>query len=253
MLNDLVGKQTSRDLTRNRDIAHKERKEKEMTVSEVPTVEQYLKAIEPHIRQFSPQEQRVAVVMYRELAKGAAVDAHQLAKALGISSGEVHPLIGRDPLKSFIHSDQQGRIVGFGGLSTVPTHHSFDVDGRALFAWCAGDTLFLPAYLGRQARVKSQDPESGELVQLTVAPDRIESIVPDGAVISFNQPESNLFGTSAENLIRSYCHFIFFFASRASGGRWVAKHPGMFLYSPEEGFALAKQIGARIFGPAPAE
>jgi alkylmercury lyase len=224
-----------------------------MTVSETPTVEQHLSKLESYIRPFSPQEQKVAVMIYRELAKGTAVDPQQLGRTLGISPGETQTLLGRDPLSSFIHSDQQGRIVGFGGLSTVPTHHSFEVDGRALFAWCAADTLFIPAYLGRQARVKSHDPETGELVQLAVAPDRIESIVPEHAVISVKKPESDLFGTSAENIMRSYCHFIFFFASPTSGERWVAKHPGTFLYSPAEGFTLAKEISAKLFGPASAQ
>lgn len=221
-----------------------------MTVSETPTVEQYLSTVESHVR-FSPQEQKVAVAIYRELAKGTPVEVQQLGRTLGISSGETQTLLGRDPLRSFIHSDQQGRILGFGGLSMAPTPHSFEVDGRALFAWCAEDTLFIPAYLGRQARIKSHDPETGELVQLAVAPDRIESIVPQHAVISLKKPESDLFDASAENVIRSYCDFIFFFASRASGERWAAKHAGIFLCSLAEGFALAKQISARIFGPPP--
>ncbi|HEY2472485.1 MAG TPA: organomercurial lyase [Terracidiphilus sp.] len=229
------------------------KEENAVTVSELPNVEQYLRSFGTLIRQFMPQQQRVALAIYCELARGAPVDPHQFGQTLGMSLEEVRTLFGGDPLKSFIHSDQQGRILGFGGLSTVPTHHNFEVDGRALFAWCAGDTLFIPAYLGRQARVRSNDPETGELVELTVGPDRVVSITPESAVISFVDPESALFGTTAEQMMQSYCHFIFFFASRASGERWVARHPGTFLYSIAEGFAFTKRASAMIFGPAPSE
>jgi alkylmercury lyase len=45
-----------------------------------------------------------------------------------------------------------------------------------------------------------------------------------------------------------FCHFVFFFASRRSGERWVAKHPGTFLFSLEEAFTLAKRVNARSLG-----
>jgi len=44
------------------------------------------------------------------------------------------------------------------------------------------------------------------------------------------------------------CHYIFFFASRATGQRWAAKHPGTFLYSLEDAFALAKRLNTANFG-----
>jgi alkylmercury lyase len=223
-----------------------------MTTSVKPTGEEYVRAFESRVRQFSPQEQRLGGAIYRELAKGAPVDPEQLNEVLGSSPEEVRAVLQRDPLKSFIHWDEQGRILGFAGLSTVPTHHHFELDGRGLFTWCAGDALFLPAYLGRSARVKSRDPETGELVELTIAPDRIESMVPEGAAISLIQPESDLFGTSAENIQESYCHFIFFFASQQSGERWIGKHRGTFLLSVPEGFSATKEMAARILGAVPA-
>jgi Alkylmercury lyase len=62
-------------------------------------------------------------------------------------------------------------------------------------------------------------------------------------------PEAQAFDTSAANLIAKFCHFIFFFSSRQSGERWVAKHPATFLYSLDDAFALAKRFNARNFGP----
>jgi hypothetical protein len=71
-----------------------------------------------------------------------------------------------------------------------------------------------------------------------------------GAVAElYRSPEAQAFDTSAANLIAKFCHFIFFFSSRQSGERWVAKHPATFLYSLDDAFALAKRFNARNFGP----
>jgi alkylmercury lyase len=127
-------------------------------------------------------------------------------------------------------------------------HHRFEVDGRELSTWCAWDSLFIPEILGRSARVTSTDPESGELVRLTVTPERIVSAVPDGAVISFVRPDAEAIGASAADVMKNFCHFIFFFASRSSGERWVDKHPRAFLYSLDDALVLAKRLNANNFG-----
>ncbi len=148
-----------------------------------------------------------------------------------------------------VHRDERGRVLGFGGLAAAPMHHRFEVDDRMLSTWCAWDSLFIPEILGRPARVASPDPESGELVRLVVTPDRIESVEPAGVVVSFIMPDAQAFGSSAVNVIAKFCHFIFFFSSRASGERWVAKHPGTFLCSLDDALVLAKRHNARNFGP----
>jgi alkylmercury lyase len=217
-------------------------------IDTVPSVEAYWKNLESHLRAFSADERRVAVVLYRELAKGKAVSADQLAKALGISSAESSALLQRDSIRLFVHPDTDGRVLGFGGLAAAPMYHRFEVEGRSLWTWCAWDSLFIPEILGRTARVTSQDPETRESIRLIVTPDQIESVVPNGAVVSFVQPEGEAFGTSAANIMANFCHFVFFFSSRASGESWVARHPGTFLYDLEDAFALAKRLNARNFG-----
>ena len=125
---------------------------------------------------------------------------------------------------------------------------TLEVDGRTLWTWCAWDTLFIPEILGKRVRVTSPDPETKEPVQLVVTPEKIESAAPEDAVVSFLMAEASDFDTTAANVIKTFCHFVFFFASRSSGERWVAKHPGTFLYSLEHSFALAKRYNARNFG-----
>src|SRR5438094_684377 len=104
------------------------------------------------------------------------------------------------------------------------------INGRTLWAWCAGDTLFLPEVLGETAAVESRDPESGELIRLTISPTRVEAAEPKDVTLSFLSPATVDF-TSATQIIATACHHIFFFAARASAERWVAKHPGKVLLS----------------------
>lgn len=212
-----------------------------------PTLEEYWRTLKPRVRGFA-DERRVAVALYRELAKGRPVGDTQLGRALGLSKEETRTLRNWDTIKCFVHFDSDGRIVGFGGLAIVPMLHRFQVDGHDLWTWCAWDSLFIPEILGRTARVASQDPESGELVRLVVTPERIESVEPNQTVISFIRPDAQAFSTSATNVIAKFCHFIFFFASRSSGERWIAKNPGTFLYSLDDAFALAKRFNAHNFG-----
>ena len=220
-----------------------------MTELKPPALDAYWEKLVAHLRPFSPDEQRTAVELYRQLAKGKAVDAAQLGDALGVSTVEARALLEREAIKAFVYPDAQGRVVGFGGLAAAPMHHRFEVSGRALWTWCAWDSLFIPEILGQQARVNSPDPESREVVRLTISPERVDSVVPAETVVSFIQPDAEVFQSSAANVMANFCHYVFYFASPSSGARWTAKHPGTFLYSLDDAFALAKRLNARNFGP----
>lgn len=221
--------------------------------SKAPALDEYWGKLESQLLPFSPEDQRAAVALYRELAKGKAVDAEQLGRALGLSSAESRALLQRDAIKAFIYPDKEGRVLGFGGLAAAPMHHRFEVAGRALWTWCAWDSLFIPGILGRSARVTSPDPETREIVRLVVTPDRIESVAPEEAVVSFIRLDAEIFRTSAANVMATFCNFVFFFASRSSGARWLGKNPGTFLYSLADAFTLARRLNERNFGPALAE
>jgi alkylmercury lyase len=129
-------------------------------------------------------------------------------------------------------------------------HHRFQLNGRTLWTWCAWDSLFIPELLGETARVESPDPETGELVRLTVSPQRVEAVEPADAAVSFLLPSAHDFDTSAANVMANFCHFVFFFASRESGMRWAARHAGAFLYSVEQAFELVRRLNETNFGAA---
>lgn len=215
-----------------------------------PSLDQYWDVLAELLPKLSKSDQRVALVLYRELAKGAPVSAEQLADALEVPIDGAKEILNVDPIKSLVYSDEQGRVLGFGGLATASTHHQLEVDGRELWTWCAWDSLFIPELLGKTARVESQDPANGEIVRLTVSARGVESVEPEGAVVSFLIPDAKDFKESASNLMANFCHFVFFFASRKSGEGWVADHQGTFLYSLDEASELARRLNAKMFGHA---
>lgn len=195
----------------------------------------------------SPEEQRAGIVILRELSHGEAVTRTQVARALGTPAHAAEALLGCSALSAFILADEAGRIQSFLGLSVTPTHHHLRVGERRLWAWCAFDALFLPELLGESATIESRDPESGQLVRLTVTPDHVGASEPDGIAVSMMRPEAWDI-SSAERIMASACHFIFFFASHTSGMRWQAAHPETVLLTLDESVMLAKRQNARLFG-----
>src|ERR1700739_3058293 len=65
----------------------------------VPALDDYWGKLEPHLPRFSAEDQRAAVALYRELAKGKAVAAEQLGRALGTSLEQARALLDRDSIK----------------------------------------------------------------------------------------------------------------------------------------------------------
>jgi alkylmercury lyase len=128
--------------------------------------------------------------------------------------------LGRWPA---VFTDSQGRVTGFWGLaiSELSPEHRYVTGGRVLYAWCAWDTLFLPARLAQAARVTSACPVTGELITLTVTPEGVTETSHPEAVVSFLEPG----GPFDAGVIESFCHFVHFFANRQAGEQWAAGHP----------------------------
>lgn len=218
-----------------------------MTQNDIITADDLWEAACCHFPVVSPEGQRSGLVLLRELAKGEPVTIAQLTQALGTPIEAVKALTTDSALSPFVHKDEEGRIQGFYGLSVKPTHHQLTINGYKMWAWCAPDTLAYPELLRATATIETRDPETGELVRLTVSPDRIESVEPMDAVSSIRSPEA-WDATSAARIIATACHFNFFFASREAGERWVAKHPETSIRSLEEVYAFIKRLNVHLFG-----
>lgn len=213
-----------------------------------PDLKNYFDELDRHLPVFSLEDQRTALVIYRELARGEPLEDDRLASALGVDAREVRRRRSSPAIRSFTYPDPEDRIVGFGGLAVAPMHHELVVQGRRLWTWCACDSLFIPELLGASARITSADPVTDRPVRLHVSVDRLAGADPADAVISFVRPEAEVFAGSAENVMASFCHYVFFFESVETGTAWIGERPGTFLCSLEQGVALAKRLNRRNFG-----
>jgi alkylmercury lyase len=207
-----------------------------------PDMDELADAITGAAPDLDPAGQRLFIATYRLLAAGHPVTAAELARAAGLPEPAVSEALGRWP---GVFTDARGRVTGFWGLAIgeLSPAHRFESGGRVLYAWCAWDTLFLPARLGQDARVTSACPATGDLIELTVGPNGITGTSHPGAVVSFLLPD----GPFDSGVVQSFCHFVHFFASRQAGGQWVAGHPGTFLLTLSEAADLAARVNQRMF------
>jgi alkylmercury lyase len=186
------------------------------------------------------------------LVEGEALDDARLGDAVGRSTEEISATLAGPAFAPLLYRDEEGRIIGFSGLGLPQlgeSVHRLHVDGRELYAWCAGDELFLPAALEREVRVESRSPLTGELISLTVSPEGYRDIDPPEAVMSMLTPDEVAARTSrGEDVITSLCHFLFFFGSEAAAREWTAGPPGTVTFPLEEGFELGRRWIAHMWG-----
>jgi len=181
-------------------------------------------------------EQRIARSLYRLLASGKAVECNSVSRQSGVAMERVVAVIGGWP-GVFMNGD--GAITGFWGLAIEPvsTHH-FIVDGKTLYAWCAWDTLFMPAHIGKTCEVHASCKQTGEPIVLRVSPEGIEYVSPGTVHLSFVLPEK---GAIDKGVVSGFCHFIHFFRDRPAADAWIKGKAGCFVLDLDEANAAARR------------
>lgn len=184
---------------------------------------------------------RIATALYRLLAEGEPVPPAQLATKAGLDEKLV-----QDRLQSWpgVFFDEPGRVQGYWGLAIPEMKHRFEVAGKALYTWCAWDSLFIPEILQKSARVSSSCPVTGETIRLRVHPNEIESVDPTDTVMSFPRVDRMELG---EDVVTNFCHFVHFFTSPEAAGRWLEDHPGHVILGLDQALELARKKNALQF------
>ncbi|MGH7449895.1 MAG: organomercurial lyase [bacterium] len=194
---------------------------------------------------YGPNLSRLLIRVMRALTQGRPVSNEQVDRIiadLGIARGDAHQF-----LSEVTERDADGNIAGIFGLSLNNTSHRFYVNGVRMSAWCAEDTLFLPAMLEQTATVESKSPVSGEKIRLTISPQRVKEVSPIDAVVSMIIVESDKADmSSVESIWSTFCHHIHFFASREEAEQWAAGRDNIEILSVNESFELGKQISSRF-------
>lgn len=195
------------------------------------------------VPRFDIAGQKIAVGLYRLLSEGQPVPLKRVAEAVSMPEATVEATILKWPL----FRDDRGAVIGFGGLTVVEMPpHRLTVDGKTLHTWCAWDSLFIPGILGKIAAIESICPVTKARISLQVGPEGIRNVVPPTVVVSFLTPDR----TFDRNVIVNFCHFVHFFRDPKSAEFWISRHPGTFLLSMDEAFALGQVTNARNFGQA---
>lgn len=188
---------------------------------------------------FDPLEERVALATYRELVDRGIASVGAIAARADLDAAEVEATLAA---WKAIFRATNGDVVAFLGLTGAEMPHRIRFGDVERSAWCAWDTLFLPAVVGCPAHVRAVDPVTGAAIALDVAPDATTSNPShEGLVLSFREPPPEGLTDEVQN---SFCHFVHFFESARSAAAWVADHPGTFVMSLEEGAELARRANA---------
>jgi alkylmercury lyase len=196
------------------------------------------RAVAQHLLEIFPRldeaDRRLSLALYRALARGAPVALHPLASGLDMPLEAIERRLQSWP---GVYYDDERRVIGYWGLTIRPMRHQMRIDGHTLFAWCAWDTLFLPALLGTCADVVSACQASGALVRLSVSPEAVKSADPAELQVSFVLPQTE---DVRADVITSFCHFVHFFRSPRDAEPWLAAHPGTQLQPLEDAFEIGR-------------
>ncbi len=114
------------------------------------------------------------------------------------------------------------------------------MNGNDLYAWCAWDAIYVPGILGQDARVESRDPISGHPISMTVTPDGVKDVLPQGALTSVVSAEMNVTASAGPESQR--CSQMLFFASRETAETWLKDHPGTAIVPVEVVYQMAHEF-----------
>ncbi len=181
------------------------------------------------------------VQLLRLLAEGRPVSAEQLVTTADFCGDDLTAALRQLPSIEF---DPEGNVVGL-GLTLTPTPHRFQVGGHQLFTWCALDTLFIPAVIGRTARVESPCPVTGVNVQLTVTPEGVENIDPIAAVVSIVVPDES---AACCDVRGAFCNHVHFFSSSEAASTWRTEYQEAIILPVHDAYQLGQMFAEHLLG-----
>jgi alkylmercury lyase-like protein len=188
-------------------------------------------------------EQRLATAVLRLLSAGAPVSPAAAAAVAGLPAA-----VAGQALRSWsgVFWDDQGQVTGFLGLALTGMPHRVHRAGTDLGAWCAYDPLFLARVVG-DLDIATADPVTGQAISYHIGRNgAISDASHPGSVLSFLRPGQPW----GDDVIASFCHYVWHFTGPATAQRWTALHPGTFVISLDTAIELARRHAARAFGAA---
>src|SRR5215469_3477037 len=184
----------------------------------------------------APEQFARLMTLQNLLLAGQPVPPERIASRLHVAREEVPALI------QDAERDTEGNFVGW-GLTLVPTPHSYQINGRQFYVWCAGDAITFPLLHKTSAVIASRDPISGEPIRLIATPEGARAVEPGTAVVSWVRNPS---GTHTLETVRTaFCNFIHFFASVETASEYVSPHPELVIVPIDDVFQIGKLLWER--------
>ncbi len=168
------------------------------------------------------------------LMQGKPVSLEEAGRLAGVPAGEI--LARRAKRDYILECDGCGNVVG-AGLSIVPGRHTFEIESRTFWAWCAMDCLMFAIVLGKEARVRSTCPATGTPISLVVDASGVRDPSPASVVVSLAWPDG-------PDIRKAFCDRTSFYATREAVLEATAKHEDVAVATLEEAFAVAKDLAA---------
>ena len=142
------------------------------------------------------------------LNKGEPIQPDRLAEVSGIRAETLTGLLDQLSQVGRIRRDDQGRVIGSGGLSVTTDRHTIEIEGRRFWTWCAYDIFGIFGALEASGRAQSSSPDDQRPIYIRFVrgrPEPIEAVLfrPDTELMEscdnvYEQwcPNSNLFLTA---------------------------------------------------------
>ena len=146
------------------------------------------------------------------LNSGKRFSPESLSKSKGVEMSEVSERIMTLQRAGLVQLDEDGYIVGAGGLTLTPTKHEMSINGRTFWGWCAFDVLGIFGALQAPGSARSVDPSTNEHFEVNFARG-----VPQDTDLAI-YVEDPVAGHSIRD---GWCSKVNFFRSRAAAEAWV--------------------------------
>ena len=190
--------------------------------------------------EFQEDHSRLLIRMLRKIALGKPVtkaETFQISEELAIPFKQADEF-----LRDVTERDSDDNIIGLIGLSqNQEWAHRFYVNGNSLRTWCAWDTLFLTQIIGESVMVESESPLTGTTVRLRINKDRVESSLPETAVVTIVNIDPDVHDVSSmEAIWGNFCHQVYFFPSREEAEEWASGKDNIEVLTVDEAYELGR-------------
>lgn len=181
---------------------------------------------------YTPEYALVFQAILRGLTQGKPVPMEMVIASTGLGPDEVEAT-WKQIVATGAATNMRNEITG-STLSLAPSSTIFEVGEKMIYAWCALDAIFLPAFLGMSAKVRTLTPNTGEEINLEIGPEGIHSSNPEGAVLSIDVLSLD------DERSGAFCALNHMFSSANQAEAWVGTRENIEVLSLDETWHVVK-------------